>query len=98
MSAFRDGSAEIEGGCVCFVATADQKFIRIGFSPRVMRRSSDIRRLDLGVIQKTSEPLKMLGYIPGTPATEQWLHRRFRLNTKPKNGSAPVKSCDFLSR
>ena len=37
MSAFRDGSAEIEGGCVCFVATADQKFIRIGFSPRAGR-------------------------------------------------------------
>jgi hypothetical protein len=73
----RDGSDEVEGGCVCFVATGDEKFVRIGFSPRMIRRFSDIRRLDLAAVQQTSEPVKMLGYMPGTPATERWLHRKF---------------------
>ena len=80
----RDDSNEVEGGCVCFVTTADQRFIRIGFSPRVMRRISDIRRLELGAVQQTSEPVKMLGYMPGTVATERWLHRRFSAEHEAK--------------
>src|SRR5581483_9526077 len=80
----RDGSDEIEGGCVCFVATADQKFVRIGFSPRVVRRVSDVRRLGLEAIQRTSDPPQILGSIPGTIATEQWLHRKFLTDHQAK--------------
>ena len=80
----RDGSDEIEGGCVCFVATGDQKFVRISFSPRVIRRISDVRRLDLGAVQQTAEPIRILGYIPATVATERWLHREFSAEHKGK--------------
>ena len=80
----RDDSDEIEGGCVCFVATADQKYIRIGFSPCVVRRISDVRRLDLNAVQQTAEPVTMLGYIPGTPATERWLQEKFAADHEVK--------------
>ena len=73
----RDGSDEIEGGCVCFVATGDQNFVKISFSPRVIRRISDVRRLDPGAVQQTAEPVRILGCIPATVATERWLHREF---------------------
>lgn len=80
----RDGSDEIEGGCVCFVATADQKFVRIGFSPRLIRRVSDVRRLGLEAVQRTSDSLRILGSIPGTIATERWLHRKFSTDHQAK--------------
>jgi len=43
----------------------------------VIRRISDVRRLDLGAVQQTAEPIRILGYIPATVATERWLHREF---------------------
>lgn len=72
----RDGSDEIEGGCVCFVASADEEFIRIGFSPRVIRGISDIRRLQAGDLGRSGQ-VKVLGCIPGSEATEGWLHEKF---------------------
>lgn len=72
----RDDSEEIEGGCVCFVASADEKFIRIGFSSRVIRRRSDIRRLHAGDLGRSGQ-VKLLGYMPGSEATEGWLHEKF---------------------
>ena len=51
--------------------------VRIGFSPRLIRKLADIWRLDLREIQQAAEPIQMLGCIPGTPATERWLHGKF---------------------
>jgi hypothetical protein len=72
----RDDSPEIEGSCVCFAETKDREFVRIGFSPSVVRRVSDLGPLGLAQLQQSGQP-RLLGYIPGTAGTERWLHNKF---------------------
>src|ERR1051325_9880240 len=79
----RDDSPEIGGGCVCFAETRDREFVRIGFSPSVVRRVSDLGPLGLAQLKQTAQP-KLLGYIPGTTATERWLHDKFSADRQIK--------------
>jgi hypothetical protein len=41
-----------------------------------VRRVSDLGPLGLAQLKQTGQP-KLLGYIPGTAATERWLHDKF---------------------
>ena len=72
----REDSPEVEGGCVCFAETKDREFVRIGFSAFVVRRVSDLGPLGLAELRQSGQP-QLLGYIPGTIGTEQWLHQKF---------------------
>ncbi len=58
-----------EKGCVYFIETADGGFVKIGYSIHVPRRFDEIGVLLPG--------LRLIGYMPGTMATERWLHGKF---------------------
>jgi T5orf172 domain len=63
------GERENQSGFVYFLETHDGQFVKIGFSNSVARRFARISPLMPG--------LRVLGYMPGTRATEMWLHGRF---------------------
>jgi hypothetical protein len=61
-------------GCVYFLTTPNEQFMKIGYSVNVRARCQ--------VLQKRSDslfgtPARLIGFIPGTMATESWLHGKF---------------------
>ena len=63
------GEEEKRGGCVYFIETHDGAFVKIGYSIHVPRRFDEIGVMLPG--------LRLIGYMPGTMATERWLHAKF---------------------
>lgn len=63
------GLSRTAGGRVYFVATFDERFVKIGFSTDVAQR---VRALNAA----NPEPLNLLGSVPGTPADERAWHIR----------------------
>ena len=76
---------EGKGGFVYFFETNDGAFIKIGCSSDVARR---LKQLGLKM-----PGLRVLGYIPGTFATERWIHAKFA-----KYRSPGILSPNCLSR
>lgn len=58
---------------VYFVVTADERFVKIGFSEHILERFLQVRTIGPGTADA-----RLLGYIPGGRATEDWLHRTFQ--------------------
>jgi hypothetical protein len=65
------GSALEQAG-VYFILTADEQFVKIGYSARVVRRLGQIQ-----VIGPGTKDARLLGYMPGSFSTERWLHQKF---------------------
>jgi len=59
-------------GYVYFIETKCGRFVKIGYSVDPYRRMGE-----LGTLRPSVFDVHVLGYIPGTPATERWLHRMF---------------------
>jgi hypothetical protein len=64
--------AEEMGGYIYFVETEDGKYIKIGYSAQLVTRMSRLETLRPAVFK-----LRVLGYMPGSKATEKWLHNKF---------------------
>jgi len=63
------GSAQsLDRGFVYFFETEDSQYVKIGFSVNVNSRMGQM---------KTLVPMRLLGYFPGSMATEKWLHEKF---------------------
>jgi|SRR5215471_10449146 len=62
-----------EAGFIYFIETDDARFIKIGFSVKVIRRMAE-----LGTIM----PIRLIGCFPGSMHTERWLHRKFAADHK----------------
>jgi hypothetical protein len=60
---------ETREGCVYFIETHDGAFVKIGYSTNLPRRLEGI-----GV---QLPGLRLIGHMPGTFATERWLHAKF---------------------
>jgi hypothetical protein len=58
-------------GCVYFCETHDGQFVKIGYSTSLRSRFGQIERT------LRPSPIRLLGYIPGSRATELWIHQRF---------------------
>ena len=61
---------EVSG--VYFFVTADDRFVKIGYSAKILTRLAQIRTIGPG-----TAGARLIGYLPGTIETERWLHRRF---------------------
>jgi len=61
----------VKGG-IYFFLTEDERFVKIGYSISIMRRLAQIRTIGPG-----TRNIRLLGYLPGTRATEEWLHGKF---------------------
>lgn len=59
-------------GYVYFIVTADERFVKIGYSAFVMNRLKSI-----GTIGPGTRDLRLIGYLAGTMATEKELHKQF---------------------
>jgi hypothetical protein len=66
------GERQEKGGCVYFIETHDGAFVKIGYSIHVPRRFDEIGVLLPG--------LRLIGHMPGTMATERWLHGKFAMD------------------
>ncbi len=62
----------METGYVYFIETKCGRFVKIGYSVNPFRRISE-----LGTLRPSAFDAHILGYLPGTVATEQWLHGMF---------------------
>jgi hypothetical protein len=58
-----------EAGCVYFIETHDRAFVKIGFSTYMYAR--------LNTIKCNCPGARLIGYMPGTRATEESLHLKF---------------------
>jgi hypothetical protein len=65
-----EGSRETVGvqGYIYFFETEDSQYVKIGYASKVSRRMAQI---------STLVPMRMIGYFPGSYATESWLHQKF---------------------
>jgi hypothetical protein len=59
-------------GQIYFIETADEAYVKIGYSKRVVARLSD-----LGTLRPGNFALRLIGSFPGSHATEKWLHEKF---------------------
>lgn len=66
------GTPDEEIAGVYFVVTSDERFVKIGYSATIMRRLVQLRTIGPG-----TRDARVIGYLPGTPGTEKWLHLKF---------------------
>lgn len=77
-------------GFVYFIETEDRRFIKIGYSIDPSSRIAEHRAF---ASDRFGVEIQMVGLIPGTLATEQWLHVQFRRH-RVKNewyDAAPIR-------
>ncbi len=67
------GERMTESGYVYFIETKCGRFVKIGYSIDPHRRIGE-----LGTLRPSAFDAHILGFIPGTKATEQWLHSQFQ--------------------
>ena len=60
-------------GQIYFIETEDRKYIKIGYSVDPIKRMSR-----LGTLRPGGFALRIIGWMPGSPETERWLHHKFR--------------------
>jgi DNA-binding CsgD family transcriptional regulator len=67
-----DQVGQARSGYIYFIETEDRQFVKIGYSANPYRRQQT-----LGTLRPGNFALRLLGCIPGTVQTEQWLHSKF---------------------
>ncbi|GAC1415908.1 MAG: hypothetical protein NVSMB64_26150 [Candidatus Velthaea sp.] len=58
---------------VYFIVTADERFVKIGYSRDITKRHSQIKTIGPG-----TSGARLLGYLPGTRSDEDAIHARFK--------------------